>query len=280
MRAFCARCGRQESKDSPLIQGLCVNCFTSTRKLVQLPNSIEVFRCDSCSAVRSRGGKFLKIGLTEYVRNLVEDYVARGKVSEGVSRVEVSRVELRDGEAVVEVDGVFGEIVLHQELRVRLITKSAMCPECRRYRSKSFEAVLQLRPGNSRAVALVARIASNIHKYPGVVDIKESKEGVDLYIAEKSLAMRIIRDLESSYITKVLSTWEGFKYAHRKPKAVYSVRVYEIKRGDLIELQGSMYEVVEASPKAVVLRDLKTGETLSLTLNNLWRRRPAIHERG
>ncbi|MEM1794966.1 MAG: NMD3-related protein [Sulfolobales archaeon] len=280
MRTFCAKCGRQESKDSPLIQGLCANCFTSTKKIVQLPNSIEVFKCSSCGAIRSRRGKFSEVNLTEYVRDLVGDYIARGRVSEGVSRVKVSRVELQDDEAVVEVEGVVGETVLRQELRVRLITKSTTCPECRKYRSKSFEAVLQLRPGNSRASALVTRIVNDIYKYPGVVDIKESKEGVDLYIAEKSFATRIVRDLESSYITKVLSTWKGFKYAHRKPKAVYSVRVYEIERGDLIELEGSMYEVIEASPKAVVLRDLKSGGTLSFTLNNLWRQRPVIHEKG
>jgi len=280
LRAFCAKCGRQESQDNPLIQGLCASCFTSTKRLVQLPNYVEVFICRSCGAIRSRGGKFFDIGLVEYVRSLVEGYVARGRVAEGVNQVTVSKIELHADEAVIEVGGVASGVALRQELRVRLVVKSTICPECYRYRTKSFEAILQLRPGNSRASALVSKIASDAYKYPGVVDIKEYKEGVDLHIAEKSSALRIIRDLESSYITRVLSTWKGFKHAHRRPKAVFSVRIYEIKRGDLVELQSSIYEVVEANPRMVVLRDLKTGETLSFTLNSLWRQKPVIHEKS
>lgn len=279
MRTFCAKCGRRESPDSPLIQGLCAECFTNTKKIVQLPDYVDVTRCGICGAIRSREGKFSRVSLSEYVKSLAEGYVAREKIAEGVNQVVIDRVELQDSEAVVEVRGVAGGVIVHQVLRVRVTVENTVCPECYRYRTKSFEAVVQLRPGNSRAFTLVSKIASEVYKYPGIVDIKESKEGVDLYIAEKSTAMRIVKDLESSYITKVLSTWKGFKYAHRKPKAVFSVRVFEVDEGDLIELRDGLYEVVEANPRAVVLRNTRTGEVLSLTLNDLWRKNPTFLER-
>lgn len=280
MRAFCARCGREEKADSPLIQGLCAECFVNTRKTVQLPDSIDVVRCKVCGAVKSRGGRFLTVSLGEHIKNLLEGYVARGMVAEGVSQASVTKVELQEDEAVVEVRGVAGGTTLHQVLRIRVVTKGTLCPECYKHKTKSFEAVIQLRPGNRRASTLVSRLASGLYGHPGVVDVKETRDGVDLYLVEKSAAARIVRSLESRYITKVLSTWEGFKHSRRKPKAVFSVRVYEIERGDLAELEGRLYEVVEVGPRVIVLRDQGSGEVLNFTISNLWRRNPIFHDRG
>lgn len=279
MRKFCAKCGREESQDSPLIQGLCTECFISTKKLIQLPEQIEVVRCHICGAIKSRGGRFTDIDLSKYVRDLVEGYTSRGKTAEGVDQVTITSVSLQEGEAVVEVDGVAGGAVLSQVLKVRVVPKSVVCPQCFKYKTKRYEALVQLRPGNPRASVLVSRIAREFRERPEVLDVEECDEGIDVYMAEKSAAARMVREIESNYVTKVVSTWEGSKYGRRKPKAVFSVRVYEVSRGDLVELQSSLYEVVEAGPQTVVLRDLRTGKVLSFSLNSLWRRNPTFLDR-
>lgn len=278
MRAFCARCGREESAGTPLIQGLCAECFLSTRRIVQLPDSIEVVRCGVCGAIKSRGGRFLAIDLVDHIRGLLEGYVARGVVAEGVSQASIGRVEIQEDVAVVEVVGVAGGTALRQVLRVRVATETTLCPGCFKRKTRSFEAVIQLRPGNRRAVALVSRLAGELYGHPGVVDAKETRDGVDLYVAEKSTAARIVRSLESRYIARVLSTWEGFKHSPRKPKAVFSVRIYGIERGDLVELDGALYEVVDAGPQTVVLRNLRSGRVLNLSISNLLRRNPVFHD--
>lgn len=280
MGRFCARCGREESPSSPLVDGLCPECFSSTRRLVEAPERVEVVRCRVCGAVRTRGGRFSRVSLEDYVRGVVEGYIAKGKLAGGLERARVGRVELLEDYAVVEVVGEASGATLRQSLRIRVVVRSTICPECFMHKAKSFGALIQLRPGNPRAAQLVARIARELEGAEGVVEVKEAGDGVDVYVAEKSAAARIVRSLRSSYVTKVVSTWEGFKYAQRRPKAVFSVRVYAVGRGDAVEVQGVVYEVLEASPRAVVLRDPRTGEVLSLDLNSLWRRNPVIHERA
>ncbi len=277
MGRFCAGCGREESPGSPLIDGLCPECFVSARRLVQVPERIEVVRCRVCGGVRTRRGRFSRTSLEDYVREAVEESVAKGRLAAGVERVTVSGVELLE-EVLVELVGEASGATLSQALRIRVVLRDTTCPECLMRKAGSFGAVVQLRPGNPRAAPLVSRITKELEERPGVVEIREAGDGVDVHVADKSAATRIVRDLRSSYVAKVLSTWEGFKYAQKKPKAVFSVRIYAVTRGDAVELQGRVYEIVEASPRAVVFRDPRTGEVFSLDLNSLWRRNPTIHE--
>ncbi len=280
MGRFCARCGRGEAPGSPLVGGLCPECFVSTRRLVEVPERIEVVRCRVCGAVRTRGGRFSRIDAEDYVRGIVEECVAKGRLAEGVERATVSGIELREEEALVGVVGEAAGTVLRQNLRVRLTVEETTCPECFMRKAGSFGALVQLRPGNPRAARLVSRIAGELEGQPGVVEIKREGDGVDVYVVEKSAAARIVGRLKASYVTRVVSTWEGFKYAQRRPRAVFSVRVYAVERGDAVELPGGIYEVVEVSPRAVVLRNPGTGDVFSLDLGSFWRRSPTIRERA
>ncbi|MCX8184858.1 MAG: NMD3-related protein [Sulfolobales archaeon] len=278
MRTFCARCGRSESPGRPLIQGLCPDCFTTTRRLVQLPERIEVVRCRVCGSLRSRRGRFSKTSLSSYIRDLVEEHMSRGRVAEGINRLAVNKVEIREGVALVTFSGSIGEVTLNQTIRVEVLTKSSMCPECFKQKTRRYEAVIQLRPGNRRATTLVSKIADELSAYPNVVEVEESRSGVDIHIAERSTAVRIVRELESNYVAKVTPTWEGSKYGHRKPRAVFSIRVYSISRGDPVIIQGSRYEIAEATPRSVVLIESGTSRVLNIALNDFWRQNPVFPE--
>ncbi|MCS7098753.1 MAG: NMD3-related protein [Sulfolobales archaeon] len=278
MRKFCAKCGRSESPGTPLVQGLCAECFVTTRKLVQLPDRVHVVRCRSCGAIRVRGGRFSRTSLSNYVRDLVEEYLTKGRITEGVDRVSVLEVETGESEAVVTLGGFIGSFFLSQTLKLGISTRNTTCPECLKHKARSFEAVIQLRPGNQRAIELVSKIASKLAERPGVVEIEESKNGVDLRISEKSIAVKIVVELQSSYIAKVTSTWEGSKYGRRKPRAVLSAKVYSIGRGDAVVIQGSRYEVVEANTRFIVLAEPGTGRVFSLALSDFWRQNPVFLE--
>lgn len=204
--------------------------------------------------------------------------MSRGRVAEGINRLAVNKVEIREGVALVTFSGSIGEVTLNQTIRVEVLTKSSMCPECFKQKTRRYEAVIQLRPGNRRATTLVSKIADELSAYPNVVEVEESRSGVDIHIAERSTAVRIVRELESNYVAKVTPTWEGSKYGHRKPRAVFSIRVYSISRGDPVIIQGSRYEIAEATPRSVVLIESGTSRVLNIALNDFWRQNPVFPE--
>jgi len=278
LKRFCANCGREETPDNPLIDGLCVQCFISHRKLAQLPSQVEVVRCSVCGAVKSFGGRFSPIGLDEYVESLVEKYVARRGATEDVVQVVVEGVEIREGTALVKLRGWYGGASFEQVIPIRLNVKEVVCPLCLKYKTRSYNVIIQLRPGNSKAESSVRTLAKRLQEHPGVVDVKESKDGVDLYVTDKHAATQIVKEVGAKYISRVLTTWEGYKYSKRKPKTVYSVRIYEIDEGDLIELRDGTYEVVEVKQSYIALRNLESGEVINMSFNELWRHSPSFPE--
>lgn len=279
MMSFCTICGRGGSPENPIVGGLCVECFANTRRVVQLPEHIEITRCPLCGSIRSYKGRFHRTTLDSYVRDIVEEYIAKGKVAEGLNEVRIVDTMIHESNALVRVRAVVGRAFFDQVLRVRLSIRDVVCPTCFKYRTKSYEAVIQLRPGNPRASAILPEIVRKIQEYPGIIDLKEVDRGVDVYVIDKSTATRIVKEIETNYVTRVLSSWEGSKYGHRKPKSVFSVKVYDIVRGDVVELQDGLYEVIEYSPRVVVLRNLRSGRTSNISLSNLLRQSPNFLEK-
>lgn len=280
MRRFCVSCGREEAPDNPLVEGLCPQCFISHRKLVQLPSQIEVVRCSICGAVRTSGGKFSPIELDEYVESLVERYVARRGAAEDNVRVVVEGVEIQEDTALVRLRGWISEVSVEQVLPIRLNVKDVVCPSCIKYRTKSYDAVIQLRPGNTKAEQSIQAIARRLQGYPGIVEAKEHRDGVDLYVIDRHTATQIVKEVEMRYLSRVLTSWEGYKYSKRKPRIVYSVKIYEISEGDLIEFRGSTYKVVEVKQSYITLKNIETGDTINMNFNDLWRHNPSFSEEG
>lgn len=278
MNRFCVRCGREEAPGLPLIEGLCVECYASIKKLVEVPETIDVVRCSVCGAIRVFGGRFASVKPEDYLKAVVENYIAKGKVVKEVSEVRVEGVLMREGEALVRLSGNVGRIRVEQTLLIKLSVRKVVCPLCLKYKTRSFEAVVQLRAGNSRAMRIIAELRSRFREHPGVIDVKDHENGVDLLVIDKSIAARIVKDVEARYTSRISTTWEGSKYARKKPKAVFSVRIYQITEGDLVELQGGIYEVVEVRQQSIVLRSLRSEEIVSFSLSEFMKRDPIFIE--
>lgn len=278
MRRFCVSCGREESPDNPLVEGLCLRCFISHRKLARLPSQLEIVRCSICGTVRTFGGKFSSIGLDEYVESLIERYVARRGATEDKVQVVVEGVEIREDTALVRLRGWSSGVSVEQIVPIRLNVKEVVCPSCFKYKTKSYGAVIQLRPGNPKAERSIREIVKRLREYPGIVEAKEHRGGADLYVIDRHTATQIVKEVETRYLSRVLTSWEGYKYSKRKPRVVYSIKIYEISEGDLIEFCGSIYNVVEVKQSYITLRNLETGNIVNMSFNDFWRHNPSFPE--
>jgi len=165
-----------------------------------------------------------------------------------------------------------------QELPVELRVRRSPCPRCLRMRSRSYEAIVQLRAGNPRGRVLVTEIASRFRELEGVVEVKEVAEGVDIYVADRAKALRLVKEVESNYVARVVTTWENsrIRAGRRKSKAVFSVRVYSVTSGDSVEVRGREYTVERFRRSSVTLVDRESGERVTLSLKDFWKLEPNL----
>jgi nonsense-mediated mRNA decay protein 3 len=245
---------------------------------VELPNTFEVERCPFCGAIRVHG-RYVDKNVETVLRELAEEYVTRGRVVEGLDRIRVLEVRVLGSTVAVRLSAEVGGVEVVQELSVELRFRKSPCPRCLRVKSRSYEAIVQLRAGNPRGRALVTEIAESFRNAEGVVEVKEVDEGMDIYVADKATALRIVRDVESKYVVRVVATWKDSRIrdGRRKSKAVYSVRVYFISSGGTVELRGRVYTVEKFGTSSVTLVDRESGEKVTLSLKEFWKLEPNIN---
>ena len=248
-----------------------------TRKLVELPSTFEVERCPFCGAIRVHG-RYVDRSVETVIRELAEEYVTRGRIVEGLDSVGVQGVGVLGSTAVVKLSAEVGGVEVVQELPVELRFTRSPCPRCLRLKGKKYEAIVQLRAGNPRGRTLVAEIAESLKNAEGVVEVKEVDEGVDIYLADKSSALRVVREVGFNYVVRVVTTWEDsrMRSGRRKSKAVYSVRVYSVRSGDTVEMRGRVYTVERFGRSSVTLVDRESGERVTLSLRDFWKLEPSI----
>lgn len=258
-----------------MVGGLCLRCLVETRKLVDLPSSVEIERCPFCGALRVRG-RYVDKDAETLLREMAEEYLAKGRVVEGLDRVRVLEVRALETTATVKLSAEVGGVGVVQELLVELRVRRSPCPRCLRVRGRSYEAIVQLRAGNPRGRTLIAEIAKGFSSVEGVVEVKELSEGVDIYVVDRATALRLVREVESSYVARVTTTWEGprIRAGRRRSKAVYSVRVYSLSPGDIVEIRGREYVVERFGRSSVTLVDRESGEKVTLNLKDFWRMEP------
>ncbi len=248
-----------------------------TRKLVDLPSSVEVERCLSCGVIKVRG-RYVDTDTKTLLQELVEEYVARGKALEGLESVKVIEVRVVGSIATVKLFAKIGGVEVLQELPVELRVRRSTCSRCLRVRSRSYEAIVQLRAGNPRGKNLIVEIASKFGGLEGVVEVKEIAEGVDIYVVDRATALRLVKEVESTYVARVIATWKDSRVraGRRKSKAVFSVRLYSVASGDTVEVKGREYTVERFRSSSVTLVDRESGERVTLSLKDFWKLEPNI----
>jgi len=280
-RRFCVRCGREESKDTPIIDGLCPECFVKERVILKLPSKIKVTVCPVCGATYLHG-RWEHLG--EDIKDIVRWYVLstlvkRSTVYPGVEVVDVKVKELSSGMVTMLVKGRYGSASLVQELSTHLEVDKRLCPNCLKSRGGGYEAILQIRtlaPTRFNVMRAVGERLARVKTFrESIVEIKEGREGVDIKMNSQTACRYVANLLKKEYAAKLIQTWEntGQLGNKRKCKLVISARLPGLVAGDIVEYEGEPAQVIKLKYGRVVIKSLSTGKVRSLTHDEIWRGR-------
>jgi len=267
VKRFCALCGREETPDNPVVNGICNKCFIDTIANKLSSMHVDVTVCRSCRAFKIQQSKWVYPEGSEFLKFLskyIEDKISRklgSELREPVSVVDL-RLLLNGNELHLSVElmnPVRG--VLHVEGVLKLKMHRTLCPRCQRRAAKSYDYVIQLRTFSSRRDTLNRLLRDIEDKFGESVTIEEEKNGYDIKLLDKEIANRIlmlIRERVGANRVKVTVSYGDERISRegkRKAKMYISVRVLDLEPGDYVVYRGHAYIVTDVSNDDLILED-------------------------
>ncbi|MCE5214425.1 MAG: NMD protein affecting ribosome stability and mRNA decay, partial [Methanobacterium sp.] len=229
-KAFCTKCGKTDEK---LYQNLCSSCFIEKTSLIHIPDNIELTICTHCGSIHKKT-KWMdsNLSLEDQLAEIILEHV---EVDESVSQEKLSLELINERGStftfLVTVRGkVLGEEVV-QEFPAYIKVKRSVCPDCSKYASGYYEAVIQLRANE---------------RYPSQDEI----ENVDSIL--KNRLEHLSRDNRMAYISQRALIKEGVDYY---------VGSYKAARKLTDALKNVLGGVVKESPR-LMGHDKNTGKDL------------------
>jgi nonsense-mediated mRNA decay protein 3 len=198
----CARCGR---RSSVLIRGLCPRCFAEVYGVARLPGTVQAEVCRYCGAVRL-GHRWLDSGGTfEGVLELVVGHLApRLRPVEPLARVEVAGYRLVTQanwttRLILRLRGYTPEgHVVEAEAPLTVRLEPSICPRCKTQVSGEYQVLVQIRAPRSMRGSLRPVVEEALER-AGVagdlIEVVESRDGVDAYLTHRGAASRLISAL-------------------------------------------------------------------------------------
>jgi len=269
---FCVVCGAEgETYD-----GLCKDCFISRGHFVEVPENVDVTLCAHCGA--------MLIGSHwEHIKDTTVRAVEGAiRVSKGVELSTELQIEDEDERNFRVTVGMHihlpdKDFEFFDTKQTRLRIKNGCCIECSRECGSYYEAILQLRAKDRKltqeeideVITKAKKLAATSHSF--VSNIETVKGGVDLYMGKvkdgKALSALLVT-------TSGASTTETITLAGRKDgqdlyRWTLLVRLPPFQRGDIIPMDGKLWEIRSFTKKSANLQEITSGERDSRPMDKI-----------
>ena len=240
--------------------------------------------CKDCGAVKLRG-KWVYDDLVRILKDneiyFIEKSINVKEPLRIVDQPQVLEINVHKTKAVFKVsmniainERKLTNLVVSIPLKVNL----GLCPRCIAQRGKAYKAIIQIRAEDHRkdpktiSKELLKKLPQDIKKE--IVEIKETKDGVDLYVYDISIARYIAKYANREYGALIK---ESYKLISRKPdghvnsRLTISLRFPSINVGDFVKTKEGNIAIVEGiSNGRVKLLDVVSGHRFSVPIKSYW----------
>lgn len=275
---FCPKCGKTDEKN---FNGVCKSCFLKDVVLAEIPSEMEITICAHCQS-RLVSGKWLELELSDekIMLNTLNNHIDINKYVENVEiDVETTLARGSNIECVAHIKGyVLGEII-EQDYKINFKIKRTVCPECSKFQSGYFEAVIQLRADkrvlDNEEIAIVDDIIADkinkISKKNKMAYISERavlKEGIDYYVGTYKVAKRLSNTIKDTIGGVVKESPRLMGRDKSAGKDLYrtwiSVRLPYFRFYDFIKYDNTVGQVIGIDGKKVLIKDLISRKHISV----------------
>ena len=281
--AFCAICG---NTNAPLYDAFCEVCYWKENQSISLKQkSVDLGICIECGAVHLPSG-WTNSNTEEDIIQTVLDNTYRWINADIDVEIETQPLQWprwEDGkpQLIVEItamDNRIEEFNIHMEQQsLEFNFNWSTCKACGMKKTGG-NVTLQFRANNrqmteeekSEFEAMVTELvqkSQKINPMAFVVNVTETKYGLDLKLASKLLAESIIAELKKKWIGVAEKNFKLVgedRDGQRKYAATYLYRIPGVVPGDFVEFEGQLALINSISSKGVEATYVRNGEQITI----------------
>lgn len=275
---FCILCNSEEK----LYDGLCKSCYLKEFKLVELPEYTTFTVCSHCGAT-FKNNKWIQAGY--YDDEIINDAIQKDiTINDKLENVEMfTEITNNRGtvyECVLHVSGDILDTRIEKEYPIEVKVERGVCPDCSKFYSGYYEAVIQLRADDRKledteindADKFISSEIQRICKTNKLAYVTERivlKEGVDYHIGSYNAAHKIAVNMQKQYGGLITESRKLVGHDKSKSRDLYrswiSVRLPSFHRDDFIEYKDKIIKIEKIGSHKFSGTNLDNGKTESLT---------------
>ncbi|MHA1605619.1 MAG: 60S ribosomal export protein NMD3 [Candidatus Freyarchaeota archaeon] len=284
-KRFCALCGRT---DTLLVENLCVSCYFKKHPPFSVKQESTVWFCPQCFSYKltKRWVQTNCTNETDFLEQLLKNVLPRFiKHAPGIELIiepQITEVELKHKiEVPVSITIKKENLTLNERVTVTITLEPSLCGLCTRKRRGDYESILQFRSLRGRVSEeerqqiydIIERVLqAEKHKDDYIPQIKEKKQGFDVYVSTTKLAKNIAASVKELMGANLQESFKlsGMKNGKKQGKISISVRLPSLSVGEIVQVSDRtvLFEKIEKGN--LVGRNLETGERTVIQHKELW----------
>lgn len=275
---FCLLCNKEEK----LYDGLCKSCFLKEFELVKLPEYTTFTVCSHCGATLKHE-KWIQTGY--YDDEIINDAIQKDiEVNKKLKNVQIDTEIINNRgtvyDCLLHVTGNIIDSPIEKDYPIEVKVEKGVCPDCSKYYSGYYEAVIQLRADNRKLEEAEIKqvdefISSEIqricktNKLAYVTERIVLKEGIDYQIGSYNAAHKIAVNMQKQFGGLTTESRKIVGHDKSKSKDLYrswiSVRLPSFHREDFIEYNNKVLQIEKIGSHKFVGKNLSTYESESIS---------------
>lgn len=279
---FCPECG---STDKEMVGTICKDCFLKDFKVLKIPSEeLIVTSCAHCNS-HYINGKWKDAGATQedlIYQTLEDNIVVDDLVDDIEIGLEIVKMRGSIAECHITADADVLEESLNQEYDAEVRINQTVCPDCSKYNSGYYEAVIQLRADNRELTKEEISLADDIgyetlnklfqkSRMAYLAQRVELKEGIDYYIGSQKAARKLVSALRKQLGGTTKESPRLISQDKSTGKGLYrtwiSIRLPEYHIDDFIEYEHNIAQVKTIDDNKILATNLETGDNIKI----LWK---------
>ena len=279
---FCPECG---STDKEMVGTICKDCFLKEFQVLSIPS--EELMVNSCAHCNSHyiNGKWKDAGISseDLIYQTLEDNIIINDLVKDIEiGLEIIKMRGSIAECHITADAnVLGEPI-NQEFDAEVKINQTVCPDCSKYNSGYYEAVIQLRAENRELTPEEIALADDIgyetlnklfqkSRMAYLAQRAELKEGIDYYIGSQKAARKLVSALRKHLGGTTKESPRLISQDKSTGKGLYrtwiSIRLPEYHVDDFIEYNNIIAQVKSIDDNKILACNLETGDNIKI----LWK---------
>ncbi len=228
MNKFCPECGKLESKNQPLVNGLCRNCFLKNNPILEEYKDIKIVICPNCRSYLYKNKWHPKlstdqeINLKKIISEIIPEKLKLQKDSKinsiGVILGKMDEIIPKKMNIKLILNGTVRDMKSNGEYSLEIIKEESLCNLCKKKNSSYYEAIIQIRPKNEKMLRMIKDFLEKENRT--IISKEEDRKfGYDLYLTDKRVLSRIISEVKKKFSIEVVIS--STLYGRKDGKEVY-----------------------------------------------------------